>query len=181
MWASGLASCEGMGLLSCSGLADGLEGKSSWGKRPPAPVLGWIPTLLCPSPCPSPSSSLWISVLASVLWPQGLASILGHLAGCGFVQGPPEPLSDPNWVGWGLPVLVLPQGVIPLGGCLVEPKEEPSMPYAMKISHQDFHVSKALSSVWASQEQTSLSGPFRRNPPCPGLGERHQHPGMWGG
>uniref|UniRef100_A0A2K6Q176 Pleckstrin homology and coiled-coil domain containing D1 n=1 Tax=Rhinopithecus roxellana TaxID=61622 RepID=A0A2K6Q176_RHIRO len=30
-------------------------------------------------------------------------------------------------------------GVIPLGGCLVEPKEEPSMPYAMKISHQDFH------------------------------------------
>uniref|UniRef100_G1QLR0 Pleckstrin homology and coiled-coil domain containing D1 n=1 Tax=Nomascus leucogenys TaxID=61853 RepID=G1QLR0_NOMLE len=32
-----------------------------------------------------------------------------------------------------------PKGVIPLGGCLVEPKEEPSMPYAMKISHQDFH------------------------------------------
>ncbi|XP_063500454.1 pleckstrin homology domain-containing family D member 1 isoform X2 [Symphalangus syndactylus] len=32
-----------------------------------------------------------------------------------------------------------PKGVIPLGGCLVEPKEEPGMPYAMKISHQDFH------------------------------------------
>ncbi|XP_023611637.1 pleckstrin homology domain-containing family D member 1 isoform X2 [Myotis lucifugus] len=32
-----------------------------------------------------------------------------------------------------------PKGVIPLGGCLVEAKEEPSMPYAMKISHQDFH------------------------------------------
>ncbi|XP_047395509.1 pleckstrin homology domain-containing family D member 1 isoform X3 [Sciurus carolinensis] len=34
---------------------------------------------------------------------------------------------------------VVPAGVIPLGGCLVEAKEEPSMPYAMKISHQDFH------------------------------------------
>uniref|UniRef100_A0A8C9PQ37 Pleckstrin homology and coiled-coil domain containing D1 n=1 Tax=Spermophilus dauricus TaxID=99837 RepID=A0A8C9PQ37_SPEDA len=32
-----------------------------------------------------------------------------------------------------------PKGVIPLGGCLVEAKEEPSMPYVMKISHQDFH------------------------------------------
>ncbi|XP_073098316.1 pleckstrin homology domain-containing family D member 1 isoform X1 [Manis javanica] len=32
-----------------------------------------------------------------------------------------------------------PKGVIPLGGCLVEAKEESSMPYAMKISHQDFH------------------------------------------
>ncbi|XP_059229458.1 pleckstrin homology domain-containing family D member 1 isoform X1 [Mustela nigripes] len=32
-----------------------------------------------------------------------------------------------------------PKGVIPLGGCLVEAREEPSMPYAMKISHQDFH------------------------------------------
>uniref|UniRef100_A0A8C9AL71 Pleckstrin homology and coiled-coil domain containing D1 n=1 Tax=Prolemur simus TaxID=1328070 RepID=A0A8C9AL71_PROSS len=35
-----------------------------------------------------------------------------------------------------------PKGVIPLGGCLVEAKEEPSMPYAMKISHQDFHTWK---------------------------------------
>lgn len=48
----------------------------------------------------------------------------------------------------GLPVLVLPQGVIPLGGCLVEAREEPSMPYAMKISHQDFHVSEAVPSTW---------------------------------
>ncbi|XP_038621575.1 pleckstrin homology domain-containing family D member 1 [Tachyglossus aculeatus] len=32
-----------------------------------------------------------------------------------------------------------PKGVIPLGGCLVEAKEEPNMPYAMKISHEDFH------------------------------------------
>ncbi|XP_025951647.2 pleckstrin homology domain-containing family D member 1 isoform X3 [Dromaius novaehollandiae] len=32
-----------------------------------------------------------------------------------------------------------PKGVIPLGGCIVEPKEEPSMPYAIKISHEDFH------------------------------------------
>ncbi|KAF6352085.1 pleckstrin homology and coiled-coil domain containing D1 [Rhinolophus ferrumequinum] len=39
-----------------------------------------------------------------------------------------------------------PKGVIPLGGCLVEAKEEPSMPYAMKISHQDFHVHRGPSS-----------------------------------
>ncbi|XP_066466653.1 pleckstrin homology domain-containing family D member 1 [Tiliqua scincoides] len=32
-----------------------------------------------------------------------------------------------------------PKGVIPLGGCIVEAKEEPNMPYAMKISHEDFH------------------------------------------
>ncbi|KAH0620699.1 hypothetical protein JD844_021386 [Phrynosoma platyrhinos] len=32
-----------------------------------------------------------------------------------------------------------PKGVIPLGGCIVEAKDEPNMPYAMKISHEDFH------------------------------------------
>nr|XP_006011789.1 PREDICTED: pleckstrin homology domain-containing family D member 1 [Latimeria chalumnae] len=32
-----------------------------------------------------------------------------------------------------------PKGVIPLGGCIVEAKEEPGMPFAMKISHEDFH------------------------------------------
>ncbi|KAM9148779.1 pleckstrin homology domain-containing family D member 1 [Pangshura tecta] len=32
-----------------------------------------------------------------------------------------------------------PKGVIPLAGCIVEAKEEPSMPFAMKISHEDFH------------------------------------------
>ncbi|XP_048804925.1 pleckstrin homology domain-containing family D member 1 isoform X1 [Lagopus muta] len=32
-----------------------------------------------------------------------------------------------------------PKGVVPLGGCIVEPKEEPNMPYAIKISHEDFH------------------------------------------
>ncbi|NWJ05606.1 PLHD1 protein, partial [Crypturellus undulatus] len=32
-----------------------------------------------------------------------------------------------------------PKGVIPLGGCIVEPKEEPGMPFAIKISHEDFH------------------------------------------
>ncbi|KAF6132138.1 pleckstrin homology and coiled-coil domain containing D1 [Phyllostomus discolor] len=39
-----------------------------------------------------------------------------------------------------------PKGVIPLGGCLVEAREEPSMPYAMRISHQDFHVHRGPSS-----------------------------------
>lgn len=63
-----------------------------------------------------------------------------------------------TWVGWGPPLLVLSQGVIPLGGCLVEAKEEPSMPYAMKISHQDFHVSRALPSAWAQQGQSHFSG-----------------------
>ncbi|XP_072423977.1 pleckstrin homology domain-containing family D member 1-like isoform X2 [Chiloscyllium punctatum] len=32
-----------------------------------------------------------------------------------------------------------PKGVIPLGGCVVEAKEEPNMPFVMKISHEDFH------------------------------------------
>ncbi|XP_075699637.1 pleckstrin homology domain-containing family D member 1 [Rhinoderma darwinii] len=32
-----------------------------------------------------------------------------------------------------------PKGVIPLSGCRVDAKEEPGMPYAMKISHEDFH------------------------------------------
>uniref|UniRef100_UPI00398F6419 pleckstrin homology domain-containing family D member 1 n=1 Tax=Pristiophorus japonicus TaxID=55135 RepID=UPI00398F6419 len=32
-----------------------------------------------------------------------------------------------------------PKGVIPLGGCIVEAKEEPNMPFVMRISHEDFH------------------------------------------
>ncbi|XP_043929935.1 pleckstrin homology domain-containing family D member 1 isoform X2 [Protopterus annectens] len=32
-----------------------------------------------------------------------------------------------------------PKGVIPLGGCIVEAKEELGMPFAMKISHEDFN------------------------------------------
>ncbi|KFZ67806.1 Pleckstrin homology domain-containing family D member 1, partial [Podiceps cristatus] len=36
-----------------------------------------------------------------------------------------------------------PKGVVPLGGCIVEPKEEPNMPYAIKISHEDFHHDSA--------------------------------------
>ncbi|KAG8560719.1 hypothetical protein GDO81_015102 [Engystomops pustulosus] len=32
-----------------------------------------------------------------------------------------------------------PKGVIPLSGCRVDAKEEPGMPYAIKISHDDFH------------------------------------------
>uniref|UniRef100_A0A8C9APB4 Pleckstrin homology and coiled-coil domain containing D1 n=1 Tax=Prolemur simus TaxID=1328070 RepID=A0A8C9APB4_PROSS len=46
-------------------------------------------------------------------------------------------------------------GVIPLGGCLVEAKEEPSMPYAMKISHQDFHGNVLLaaeSETWKNAQ-----------------------------
>ncbi|XP_006130356.1 pleckstrin homology domain-containing family D member 1 isoform X4 [Pelodiscus sinensis] len=37
-----------------------------------------------------------------------------------------------------------PKGVIPLGGCIVEAKEEPNMPFAMKISHEDFHGNVVL-------------------------------------
>ncbi|CAH2328338.1 Hypothetical predicted protein [Pelobates cultripes] len=32
-----------------------------------------------------------------------------------------------------------PKGVIPLSGCRVDAVEEPNMPHAMKISHEDFH------------------------------------------
>ncbi|XP_069588458.1 pleckstrin homology domain-containing family D member 1 isoform X2 [Ranitomeya imitator] len=31
------------------------------------------------------------------------------------------------------------EGVIPLSGCRVDAKEEPGMPYVIKISHEDFH------------------------------------------
>ncbi|KPP79550.1 pleckstrin domain-containing family D member 1-like [Scleropages formosus] len=31
-----------------------------------------------------------------------------------------------------------PKGVIPLGGCVVSPKEEPGMPFALTITHEDF-------------------------------------------
>lgn len=79
-----------------------------------------------------------------------------------------------TWAGWGLPVLVLSQGVIPLGGCLVEAKEEPSMPYAMKISHQDFHVSKILPSAWPQQGRPAslgdLQAPWGQPLQWPGLG-----------
>ncbi|KAG2457621.1 PLHD1 protein, partial [Polypterus senegalus] len=37
-----------------------------------------------------------------------------------------------------------PKGVIPLGGCIVEPREEPGMPYAMTVSHDDFHYHETL-------------------------------------
>lgn len=71
----------------------------------------------------------------------------------GFLQDLLGLLSDVSWVGWELPALLLPQGVIPLGGCLVEAREEPSMPYAMKISHQDFHVSGDLPLAQGPQDK----------------------------
>lgn len=37
------------------------------------------------------------------------------------------------------------KGVIPLGGCIVEPREDQGMPFAMVINHEDFTV-KAFSS-----------------------------------
>ncbi|KAE8587447.1 hypothetical protein XENTR_v10021974 [Xenopus tropicalis] len=37
-----------------------------------------------------------------------------------------------------------PKGVIPLGGCMVNAKEEPHMPYVIVISHEDFHGSIVL-------------------------------------
>ncbi|KAM4690032.1 pleckstrin homology domain-containing family D member 1 isoform 2-T2 [Rhinophrynus dorsalis] len=46
-----------------------------------------------------------------------------------------------------------PKGVIPLGGCSVDAKEEPSMPYAMKISHKDFHGNIFLAAE-TEQEQS---------------------------
>ena len=54
--------------------------------------------------------------------------------------------------------LVHPQGVIPLGGCIVEPKEEPNMPYAIKISHEDFHVSRLLFLCSLGKNKSSYCG-----------------------
>ncbi|NXI43878.1 PLHD1 protein, partial [Galbula dea] len=45
-----------------------------------------------------------------------------------------------------------PKGVIPLGGCIVEPKEEPNMPYAIKISHEDFHGNIVLAAESESEQ-----------------------------
>uniref|UniRef100_A0A8C2E311 Pleckstrin homology and coiled-coil domain containing D1 n=1 Tax=Cyprinus carpio TaxID=7962 RepID=A0A8C2E311_CYPCA len=39
-----------------------------------------------------------------------------------------------------------PKGVIPLGGCIVEPREDQGMPFAMVINHEDFTV-KTFSSI----------------------------------
>ncbi|XP_075049421.1 pleckstrin homology domain-containing family D member 1 isoform X2 [Mixophyes fleayi] len=46
-----------------------------------------------------------------------------------------------------------PKGVIPLGGCRVDAKEESSMPYAIKISHEDFHGNILL----AAESETEQS------------------------
>ncbi|MBN3270368.1 PLHD1 protein, partial [Polyodon spathula] len=45
-----------------------------------------------------------------------------------------------------------PKGVIPLGGCLVEPKEQASMPFAMTISHEDFHGNIVLAAESESEQ-----------------------------
>ncbi|XP_069494682.1 pleckstrin homology domain-containing family D member 1 isoform X1 [Ambystoma mexicanum] len=46
-----------------------------------------------------------------------------------------------------------PKGVIPLGGCIVDAKDEPNMPYAMIISHEDFHGNIVLGAE-SEYEQT---------------------------
>ncbi|XP_039597683.1 pleckstrin homology domain-containing family D member 1 isoform X1 [Polypterus senegalus] len=45
-----------------------------------------------------------------------------------------------------------PKGVIPLGGCIVEPREEPGMPYAMTVSHDDFHGNIILAAESESEQ-----------------------------
>uniref|UniRef100_W5NA39 Pleckstrin homology and coiled-coil domain containing D1 n=1 Tax=Lepisosteus oculatus TaxID=7918 RepID=W5NA39_LEPOC len=45
-----------------------------------------------------------------------------------------------------------PKVVIPLGGCVVEPKEEQGMPFAMNISHEGFHGNIVLA-VESESEQ----------------------------
>ncbi|ETE72524.1 hypothetical protein L345_01651, partial [Ophiophagus hannah] len=49
-----------------------------------------------------------------------------------------------------------PKGVIPLGGCIVEAKEESNMPYAMKISHEDFHGNVVLAAESAYEQSQWL-------------------------
>uniref|UniRef100_A0A8C6XV35 Pleckstrin homology and coiled-coil domain containing D1 n=1 Tax=Naja naja TaxID=35670 RepID=A0A8C6XV35_NAJNA len=49
-----------------------------------------------------------------------------------------------------------PKGVIPLGGCIVEAKEESNMPYAMKISHEDFHGNIVLAAESAYEQSQWL-------------------------
>ncbi|KAB5562046.1 hypothetical protein PHYPO_G00013430 [Pangasianodon hypophthalmus] len=45
-----------------------------------------------------------------------------------------------------------PKGVIPLGGCVVEPREEQGMPFAMVINHEDFNGDIVLAAESESEQ-----------------------------
>uniref|UniRef100_A0A8C1BG56 Pleckstrin homology domain containing, family D (with coiled-coil domains) member 1 n=1 Tax=Cyprinus carpio carpio TaxID=630221 RepID=A0A8C1BG56_CYPCA len=45
-----------------------------------------------------------------------------------------------------------PKGVIPLGGCIVEPREDQGMPFAMVINHEDFTGSIVLAAESVSEQ-----------------------------
>uniref|UniRef100_A0A673IWI4 Pleckstrin homology domain-containing family D member 1-like n=1 Tax=Sinocyclocheilus rhinocerous TaxID=307959 RepID=A0A673IWI4_9TELE len=45
-----------------------------------------------------------------------------------------------------------PKGVIPLGGCIVEPREDQGMPFAMVISHEDFTGNIVLAAESESEQ-----------------------------
>ncbi|CAM4643045.1 hypothetical protein PO909_012098 [Leuciscus waleckii] len=45
-----------------------------------------------------------------------------------------------------------PKGVIPLGGCIVEPREDQSMPFAMVINHEDFTGNIVLAAESESEQ-----------------------------
>uniref|UniRef100_A0A4W3KDQ1 Pleckstrin homology and coiled-coil domain containing D1 n=1 Tax=Callorhinchus milii TaxID=7868 RepID=A0A4W3KDQ1_CALMI len=49
-----------------------------------------------------------------------------------------------------------PKGVIPLGGCIVEAKEEPNMQFVMKISHEDFHGNILLAAESETEQEQWL-------------------------
>ncbi|KAK3538168.1 hypothetical protein QTP70_032560, partial [Hemibagrus guttatus] len=49
-----------------------------------------------------------------------------------------------------------PKGVIPLGGCVVEPKEEQSMPYAIVINHEDFNGDVVVAAESESEQSRWL-------------------------
>ncbi|KAK2843690.1 hypothetical protein Q7C36_011905 [Tachysurus vachellii] len=49
-----------------------------------------------------------------------------------------------------------PKGVIPLGGCVVEPKEEQGMPYAIVINHEEFNGDITLAAESESEQSQWL-------------------------
>lgn len=50
-------------------------------------------------------------------------------------------LDEPCWVAATLTYVLIPQGVIPLGGCVVSANENLGMPFAIVVNLEDFTVS----------------------------------------
>lgn len=100
--------------------------------------------------CSSSPPDQFVQVVEALLCDQGRLSAVLHGKGRQAVpdgrllQYPPQGLDEARRVGrWARlavslqPFLIL-QGAIPLGGCSVDAYEEPTQPFALRITHPDF-------------------------------------------